>query len=547
MCWKQAVLGLLTITAACDAGADDAANAANAPNAPSAAVEASAVEPPTRPVAPLSATTVTSSRPTLRWATTAPVVVQVCRERACTHVVEQRFAHGGAMRPARALAAGVYFWRVACLHGGHAAPWSAVWEFRVPARPQAVAVDSSGGIFLDVNGDGFADLAERTLNDNLPEYDLDVYLGGAGGLAPTAATSLRLPGDVNNGVLQGYGVGAVGDLNGDGYGEVAIGNEGVAKVYAGSAAGLVTTPRSLTAADANPYQFAMSLAAGGDVDGDGYGEFVVADSNQRVWIYRGGPDGVADAPSWEISRIDGENINTIFVGAADFDGDGYSDIAVNEYQGGANRWLRIVPGGPDGLADPASVPTRPGVATFGAVGDFDADGYPDLLSWDRFTELNLFPGGPAGPGATPAQVIDVDAASFTAHTGDVNGDGRDDVLVTRVDSSPDSFYFTIDRVDVHLAGATGVAATAAMTLEEEAYVGDIENNFGEPQTLADFDRDGRLDVALSAAPPYPTPYFDDRPSYFFVFPGAAAGVSTTANPAVSGIPGFGRNLAAGPR
>jgi hypothetical protein len=532
--WKRAILGLLTIAAAgCDEGVDDAAPAA------SATLEVSA---PTRLVAPLSATTVTTRRPTLRWATTSPVEVQICRERACTHVVEHRVAPGGSMRPAHALAPGVYFWRVGC---GHSAPWSAVWEFRVPARPQPVAVDSAGGIFLDVNGDGFADLAVRTMNDVRPEYDLDVFLGGAGGLASTAATSLRLEGDPNAGIQSGFGIGAVGDLNGDGFGDLAVANAGIVKVFGGSATGLGPMLFELASPDGNPFGFGFNLGAGGDVDRDGYGELVVTDTSQRVWIYRGGPS-VSITPSWTLSRYDTEGINTIFLGAADFDGDGYSDIALSEYQGGASRWLRIVPGGPNGLADPASVATRPSPALFGTIGDVDADGYPDLLLFDRFSDVNILRGGPTGPGTTPPQLLAVDADSYAAQTGDVNGDGRDDVIVVRNDASPDSFYFTIDRVDVHLAGAGGVADAAAVTLEEEDYVGDIENNFGDPQTLADFNRDGRLDLAVSGNPPSPTPFFESRPSYVFAFPGSAGGVDTTAHPALSGIPGFGANLASGP-
>jgi hypothetical protein len=535
--WKRAVLGLLTIVApGCDAGADDAEPAASG---------ARELSPAVRLVAPLSATTVTSRRPTLRWANDGAVVLQICRERACTHVIEQRIASDRATRPEHALAPGVYFWRVACVRGGHAPAWSAVWELRVPARPQPVAVDSSGGIFLDVNGDGFADLAVRTLDNARPEYDLDVFLGGASGLAATAATSVRLAGDPNAGVPQGFGIGAVGDLNGDGFGELALASAGVAKIYAGSAAGLDPTPRELAPpAGTNGYLFARNLAAGGDIDGDGYGELVVTDFNQRVWIYRGGPGGVASTPTWTLGQPD-QGIGTIFIGAADFDGDGYSDVALSEYQGNSGKALRVVPGGPAGLADPASVPTWPSPGTFGTVGDVDADGYPDLLLYDRFTEVNIFRGGPSGPGTTPPQVLTVDADGYSAQTGDVNGDGRDDVVIVRMDST-DSFYFTRDRVDVHLAGATGVADAAAVTLEEEAYVGDIENNFGDPQTLADFDRDGRRDLALSAAPPYPTPFFETRPSYVFAFAGSAAGVDTTASPVLSGIPGFGANLASGP-
>ena len=169
----------------------------------------------------------------------------------------------------------------------------------------------------------------------------------------------------------------------------------------------------------------------------------------------------------------------------------------------------------------------------------------DLVLYDRLSEVSVYRGGPGGPGGAPAQVLTVDADSYTTQTGDLDGDGRDDLLVLRTDQT-DSFYFTLDRVDVHLAGPDGLAATPAVTLAEEDYVGDIENNFGSQLSTADFDRDGRLDLAVASTPPYPTPFFSTRRSDVFVFAGDPAGVRTTPAPSLSGIPGFGAGVAAGP-
>jgi len=109
-------------------------------------------------------------------------------------------------------------------------------------------------------------------------------------------------------------------------------------------------------------------------------------------------------------------------------------------------------------------------------------------------------------------------------------------------TSTDSVFFTLDRTAIHLGAAP---ATASLVLREEDHVGDIENNFGAPLSAADFDRDGRLDLLVAATPPFPTPFFDTRPSFVFVFPGTAGGVEAAPRPVLSGPPGFGFAIAAG--
>src|SRR5687768_2422485 len=81
----------------------------------------------------------------------------------------------------------------------------------------------------------------------------------------------------------GASVSSAGDVNGDGFGDVAVGASryddesagGIVEVYLGSATGLDAIP-AFTAEAGQPYVwFGSSVASAGDVNGDGYWDLVV--------------------------------------------------------------------------------------------------------------------------------------------------------------------------------------------------------------------------------------------------------------------------------
>src|SRR5204863_318808 len=134
-----------------------------------------------------------------------------------------------------------------------------------------------------------------------------VYLGGAGGLATTPATTLTAPDGA--GGRYGFSVASAGDVNGDGFADLVVGapgvstNTGRAYVYLGGAGGLATTPATtLTAPDGAGGDFGISVASAGDVNGDGYADLVVgahrvSTDTGRAYVYLGGASGLATTPS----------------------------------------------------------------------------------------------------------------------------------------------------------------------------------------------------------------------------------------------------------
>ncbi len=154
----------------------------------------------------------------------------------------------------------------------------------------------------DVNGDGYADvivgawLYDNGLNDQGRAY---VYLGTPSGLGTSPAWIAD--GDQANAGF-GWWVNTAGDVNRDGYSDVMIAatrysngqqSEGRVFVYLGSATGLEPSPAWMVEADQADAELGRSLGAAGDVNGDGFGDVIAG-----AWDYDAGQTNEGWAAIW---------------------------------------------------------------------------------------------------------------------------------------------------------------------------------------------------------------------------------------------------------
>ena len=159
---------------------------------------------------------------------------------------------------------------------------------RMNSELKVVASDGSGaaafGLSLgdagDVNDDGYDDVVVGSIaNDDTDSAYL--YLGSNSGIDIDTETKLVPP----NGNRDTFGasVSGAGDLDGDGYDDVIVGGPwvGEAYVYLGQSNGIDaisrTTIESHNDVQNTPGEFGASLASAGDVDGDGYADLIVGD------------------------------------------------------------------------------------------------------------------------------------------------------------------------------------------------------------------------------------------------------------------------------
>jgi hypothetical protein len=209
----------------------------------------------------------------------------------------------------------------------------------------------------DVNGDGFSDVIVGAFgydNGELSEGRAFVYHGSAAGLATSAAWTA----ESNQTQAQfGIDVATAGDVDGDGFSDVIVGayrydnphaDEGRAFVYHGSAAGLGVIPAWTAESNQADANFGISVAAAGDVNGDGYSDVIVGaqdydnveDGEGRVFAYHGSAAGLGVIPAWTAESNQADARFGVSVAAAgDVNGDGYSDVIVgaSDYFNGENN------------------------------------------------------------------------------------------------------------------------------------------------------------------------------------------------------------------
>jgi hypothetical protein len=298
----------------------------------------------------------------------------------------------------------------------------------------------------DVNGDGYADVL---VGGRELAY---VYFGGPNA---DAVADWTMAGD---GVVDGFGsdVDTAGDVNGDGYADVVVGTfdfDGRAYFFFGG-----PNPDSvpdLTLAGESPGgAFGQRVSTAGDVNGDGFDDFMVAAwaysfDRGRVYVYHGGRfmDGVAD---WTLTgEASSDGLGSSLAEAGDVNGDGYGDVILgapgytgsNLYQGRAVVFY----GGPAADTQPDLTMIGEGQGdnfgqAVGSAGDVNADGYSDLIVGSIMNDFSgrayVYFGGPAPDGVAELTMFGEDLGymltsfgSFVGTAGDVNGDGRADVLV----------------------------------------------------------------------------------------------------------------------
>jgi hypothetical protein len=475
---------------------------------------------PPRPVAPLSTATVSSDRPLFRWALgdgTEGAAIEICRDRAFTVQCQTVQAEGAQGRAERALERGVWFWRLRRWSEGQVgALTSVVWQFTVGARN--AAVDASSGSVLDVNGDGYADLAVGNRTSRSPQPGVFVYHGSAAGLSTTPTLALPTPEEGSYGF--GESIASVGDVNGDGYADLAVGDYGALEragrvyLYFGSARGLRATPSwTLTGPDGRNGYFGGRVARAGDLNGDGYADLAVAPSSSsrsagRVYVYLGSARGLGATPAFTVGGPDEGLYDAVPAGGGDLNGDGYADLVVGSgLPGDGVGRVHVYFGSAEGVSLRPSLtltgPSEGGVGFGGSLasaGDLNGDGYADLVvragdMWGLMAWVHVYLGSETGPGATPTLSLGGSDGEVplgaVATDGDLNGDGYADLAVGFDRAMSDSL-----SVHVYLGSAAGLSPTPAVRL---ANPGGGEGGFGYALTSAgDLNGDGYADLVAGA-------------------------------------------------
>ena len=289
----------------------------------------------------------------------------------------------------------------------------------------------------------------------------------------------------------GISVAGVGDVNGDGFDDILIGadnnkdngqSSGKAYLILGKGSGFaMDTP--LSGANASFYgenvnnYAGTSVAGAGDVNGDGYDDFLVASpgysigkmAQGKTYLFLGGPDkfhldmnlSLADASF--IGEKANDEAGICISGAGDVNGDGFDDILIgadlNDVQDDMAGQVYLIFGKAKGwtsnftlgLADASFLGDAVGDylgSWVSSAGDVNGDGYDDILmsapgsntALLNVGETYLVLGKPSGWGTwktislvASSSFVGINQGDYSGTsaggTGDVDDDGYDDIMI----------------------------------------------------------------------------------------------------------------------
>ncbi len=401
----------------------------------------------------------------------------------------------------------------------------------------------------DVNGDGYDDVLvgapdyEGFANPTNSGAAY-LYLGSASG--PGAAPADAFFG-ASAAEYLGYCVSTAGDVNSDGLADVVIGAPrarnnanaivGKAYVYRGDGGGVEASPVTLLGNQTNAW-FGASVHLAGDVDGDGYGDVVVGQPYfdgtagtdcGRATVYRGGAAGISTSVGWAGEGGTAEELFGFCVSAAgDVDGNSFADFLVGspDYSGGHGR-ARVYLGSwtfPSLTGQLITGTPSPGDEmgrSVASAGDVNGDGFSDVLLGFPYANggstdegrVELWMGGARDPGVS---LCDGSSGSTSRPIGrsgciaDVNGDGYSDWLYQAGDG----------EIDVHPGDEDWIVPNPIL----QTIVGPTGVGFGEAMASAgDVNGDGYEDVVVGAPREGP-----NEEGAFYVFYGSPSGLQTPA-------------------
>jgi len=373
---------------------------------------------------------------------------------------------------------------------------------------KSVALGESVSGAGDVNGDGYADLIVGA-----PDYDLLDSSGnivkqdvGAAFLYFGSATGVD---KVNYQIIEGdqewayFGdaVRGVGDINGDGFTDVVIGtgrdngpglplnsydvvdsqgntlsNAGAVFIYYGNSSGLdLNNPQPIYGDQAEAMFGQFYIAAAGDINKDGFADFMVGATKYdaldatgntmidagAVFLFYGSASGTQiDAPKIFYGSKSGMQMGSAMSAAGDVNGDGFPDLMIAEpsadnplNSGGAEGRTTVYLGSASGFGnEKQEMYGKSAYGYFGAVvasaGDINGDGYSDVLvgapGYTNFSDLGVSTGEFSGAAFiyfgsangvdinNPQKIINDQYGSgfgVVSSAGDINNDGFSDIVI----------------------------------------------------------------------------------------------------------------------
>lgn len=340
-----------------------------------------------------------------------------------------------------------------------------------PGSPVTVGEGSGRVVLVDVNRDSRLDLVTQ----HLQHHVVTVQLGdGTGRFAQAPGSPITLaysPGDIK-----------LGDVNNDGLLDLGVtsSERDAVDIFLGNGSGKFSpAPGSpfLASASVEFNTHGLQLL---DINEDGKLDIITTSNQQNTFatLIGNGRGGFSQGPQATFPAGQGRYAFTF----GDLDGDGHLDVVIANGEAGFGEPGRVMMLRGDGKGafknlSETPVPTAPRYVT---TGDVDGDGRPDIVTTHGSNQLGVLlnrGGGKFAP--APASPYDLGALAWAVFVADVNRDKQNDLVLA-----------TEDSVTVLFNGRSGFAPAPG-------------SPFGAGPgafylTTGDINRDGNLDVVASS-------------------------------------------------
>ncbi|MBO9607165.1 MAG: VCBS repeat-containing protein [Paenibacillaceae bacterium] len=196
-----------------------------------------------------------------------------------------------------------------------------------------------------------------------------------------------------------------------------------------------------------------------DFDGDGYADVLFATSQDMdeappAYVYR--------SPLDSSERIELPTLGAYYGALGDLNGDGYADFVVANQNNGTHSDVvaYVYYGSPDGLSERYKIELPAPNCRSVAIGDFNGDGRPDI-AFGSESKLKIF--YQTERGFVPAQSVTLDIEITHMAAGDIDGDGCADLYI-RGDGAPRVLWGGKTGLDPQRFTVVGGDDTAAVAL-----------------------------------------------------------------------------------
>jgi hypothetical protein len=371
------------------------------------------------------------------------------------------------------------------------APVNIVWAYDLPTSEllatsagfvingTAASQGTGGGVngtngivnLGDVNGDGYDDFSIIPVNTLNSSTSLKYIVYGGSALTTLELSSLSAAGNTNGFVINGStGINTRGgDVNGDGYNDIIIKQDvtNTWVVYGGSSSPGAMHVSSITSSTGfkitTSSQATNATSIVGDVNGDGFDDMLFNLGGNDFLLY-----GSADNSNIVLPTVVSNTYtNGFFIkqgfntpggslptASGDFNGDGYGDFVVNDYNLTANGF--VVFGGPAlsniSLSDLAAASRGYAISSLSSMSSYGAN-----------------------------------------NVGDINGDGLDDMIVNNGTSNNNTAYVMFGKTDYSAINPANLGSNGFMITSGSSFgISDVD-------VIGDFNGDGLADMVVGTS------------------------------------------------